>query len=181
MSEKVHTKISQYKRVLKKMSDVPSIKGETAGALLSSMGSALLQLNIVINNCQDFGIPVESLFDIRGENREEFLNQYGEDLKDEGVDRSTGLEDLLDKVCRYVRSTMFRGEEVSINGQLVVDAHVLFNRRFDIFMSEIENATILEEIKLEKMNYITLAGLLLTALLTVANIIVTSIKDQKNE
>jgi hypothetical protein len=79
----------------------------------------------------------------------------------------------------------------------IENAHILFTRRFDVFMSEIENATILEEIKLEKMkyetinseqlkftyrnSYITLAGLLLTALLTVANIVVTSIKDQKNE
>ena len=62
-------------------------------------------------------------------------------------------------------------------------------------MSEIENMTILEEIKLEKMkyktinseqlkvtyrnSYITLMGLLLTALLTVANIVVTSIQNQK--
>ena len=83
-----------------------------------------------------------------------------------------------------------------MNIQLAVDAHALFTRRFDILMSEIENATILEEIKLEKMKYetinskqlkfmyrnshITLVGLLLTALLTVANIIVTSIQDQKS-
>ncbi len=83
-----------------------------------------------------------------------------------------------------------------MNFQLVVDAHSLFYSRFDILMSEIENATILEEIKLEKMkyetinseqlkftyrnSYITLVGLLLTALLTVANIIVTSIQDQKS-
>lgn len=196
MGEKAHTKISQYKRVLKKMSDVPSLGGGSAQAIVSSASSALLQLNIVINNCEDFGIPFESLFNIRGE---EFLNNYLEDLKDQGVDGSTGLRNLLEKVCRYMRSSMsFRGGEMlagSMNVQLVVDAHSLFTRRFDILMSEIENATILEEIKLEKMkyetinseqlkvtyrnSYITLMGLLLTALLTVANIIVTSIQNQK--
>lgn len=196
MGEKAHTKISQYKRVLKKMSDVPSLGGGSAQAIVSSASSALLQLNIVISNCEDFGIPFESLFNIRGE---EFLNNYLEDLKDQGVDGSTGLRNLLEKVCRYMRSSMsFRGGEMlagSMNVQLVVDAHSLFTRRFDILMSEIENATILEEIKLEKMkyetinseqlkvtyrnSYITLMGLLLTALLTVANIIVTSIQNQK--
>lgn len=196
MGEKVHTKISQYKRVLKKMSDVPSLGGGSAQAIVSIASSALLQLNIVISNCEDFGIPFESLFNIRGE---EFLNNYLEDLKDQGVDGSTGLRNLLEKVCRYMRSSMsFRGGEMlagSMNVQLVVDAHSLFTRRFDILMSEIENATILEEIKLEKMkyetinseqlkvtyrnSYITLMGLLLTALLTVANIIVTSIQNQK--
>ena len=192
----MHTKISQYKRVLKKMSDVPSLGGGSAQAIVSIASSALLQLNIVISNCEDFGIPFESLFNIRGE---EFLNNYLEDLKDQGVDGSTGLRNLLEKVCRYMRSSMsFRGGEMlagSMNVQLVVDAHSLFTRRFDILMSEIENATILEEIKLEKMkyetinseqlkvtyrnSYITLMGLLLTALLTVANIIVTSIQNQK--
>lgn len=196
MGEKVHTKISQYKRVLKKMSDVPSLGGGSAQAIVNSASSALLQLNIVISNCEDFGIPFESLFNIHGE---EFLNNYLEDLKDQGVDGSTGLRNLLEKVCRYMRSSMsFRGGEMlagSMNVQLVVDAHSLFTRRFDILMSEIENATILEEIKLEKMkyetinseqlkvtyrnSYITLMGLLLTALLTVANIIVTSIQNQK--
>ena len=196
MGEKAHTKISQYKRVLKKMSDVPSLGGGSAQAIVSSASSALLQLNIVISNCEDFGIPFESLFNIRGE---EFLNNYLGDLKDQGVDGSTGLRNLLEKVCRYMRSSMsFRGGEMlagSMNVQLVVDAHSLFTRRFDILMSEIENATILEEIKLEKMkyetinseqlkvtyrnSYITLMGLLLTALLTVANIIVTSIQNQK--
>lgn len=196
MGEKAHTKISQYKRVLKKMSDVPSLGGGSAQAIVSSASSALLQLNIVISNCEDFGIPFESLFNIRGE---EFLNNYLEDLKDQGVDGSTSLRNLLEKVCRYMRSSMsFRGGEMlagSMNVQLVVDAHSLFTRRFDILMSEIENATILEEIKLEKMkyetinseqlkvtyrnSYITLMGLLLTALLTVANIIVTSIQNQK--
>lgn len=196
MGEKAHTKISQYKRVLKKMSDVPSLGGGSAQAIVNSASSALLQLNIVISNCEDFGIPFESLFNIRGE---EFLNNYLEDLKDQGVDGSTGLRNLLEKVCRYMRSSMsFRGGEMlagSMNVQLVVDAHSLFTRRFDILMSEIENATILEEIKLEKMkyetinseqlkvtyrnSYITLMGLLLTALLTVANIIVTSIQNQK--
>lgn len=196
MGEKAHTKISQYKRVLKKMSDVPSLGGGSAQAIVSSASSALLQLNIVISNCEDFGIPFESLFNIHGE---EFLNNYLEDLKDQGVDGSTGLRNLLEKVCRYMRSSMsFRGGEMlagSMNVQLVVDAHSLFTRRFDILMSEIENATILEEIKLEKMkyetinseqlkvtyrnSYITLMGLLLTALLTVANIIVTSIQNQK--
>ena len=192
----MHTKISQYKRVLKKMSDVPSLGGGSAQAIVNSASSALLQLNIVISNCEDFGIPFESLFNIHGE---EFLNNYLEDLKDQGVDGSTGLRNLLEKVCRYMRSSMsFRGGEMlagSMNVQLVVDAHSLFTRRFDILMSEIENATILEEIKLEKMkyetinseqlkvtyrnSYITLMGLLLTALLTVANIIVTSIQNQK--
>lgn len=196
MGEKAHTKISQYKRVLKKMSDVPSLGGGSAQAIVNSASSALLQLNIVISNCEDFGIPFESLFNIHGE---EFLNNYLEDLKDQGVDGSTGLRNLLEKVCRYMRSSMsFRGGEMlagSMNVQLVVDAHSLFTRRFDILMSEIENATILEEIKLEKMkyetinseqlkvtyrnSYITLMGLLLTALLTVANIIVTSIQNQK--
>ena len=177
------------------MSDAPSLEGGSAQAIVSSAGSALLQLNIVVNNCEDFGIPFESLFNIRGE---EFLNKYLKDLEDQGVDGSTGLRDLLAKVCRYIRSSMtFReGEVMTMNVQLVVDAHSLFTRRFDIFMSEIENATILEEIKLEKMkyetinseqlkftyrnSYITLVGLLLTALLTVANIIVTSIQDQKS-
>jgi hypothetical protein len=194
MGEKAHTEISQYKRVLKKMSDVPSLGGVSAQEIVSGACSALLQLNIVISNCEDFGIPFESLFNICGE---EFLNKYLEDLRDQGVDGSTGLRDLLDKVCRYMKvNTSFReGVASTINIQLVVDAHYLFTRRFDILMSEIENATILEEIKLEKMkyetinseqlkftyrnSYITLVGLLLTALLTVANIIVTSIKDQK--
>lgn len=155
MGEKAHTKISQYKRVLKKMSDIPPLGGGSAQALVSSAGSALLQLNIVISNCEEFGIPFESLFDIRGE---EFLNQYREDLKDQGVDGSTRLRDLLEEVCRYMRSMQFRAEEVlnKMNAQLVVDAHSLFTRKFDVLMSEIENATILEEIKLEKMKYETI-------------------------
>jgi hypothetical protein len=191
MGEKAHTKISQYKRVLKKMSDVPSLGGGSVQAMWSNACSALLQLNIVISNCEDFEIPFESLFNIRGE---EFLNKYLEDLKNQGVDASTGLRDLLDKVCRYLRTgaSVIEGEVLTMNAQLLLDAHSLFTLRFDILMSEIENATILEEIKLEKMkyetinseqlkftyrnSYITLVGLLLTALLTMANIIVTSIQ-----
>ena len=123
----MHTKISQYKRVLKKMSDVPSLGGRSAQVIVSSASSALLQLNIVISNCEDFGIPFESLFNICGE---EFLNNYLEDLRDQGVDGSTSLRDLLEKVCRYMRSSMsFRGGEMltgSMNIQLVVDAHSLF-------------------------------------------------------
>ncbi len=93
------------------MSNVPSLDGESAQAVVSSTSSALLQLNILISNCEDFGIPFESLFNIRGE---EFLNKYLEDLKDQGVDGSTGLRDLLDKVCRYMRSsTRYREGEVS--------------------------------------------------------------------
>jgi len=177
------------------MSDVPPLGGGSAQEIVSGACSALLQLNIVISNCEDFGIPFESLFNICGE---EFLNKYLEDLKDQGVGRSISLRDLLDKVCRYMRSSASfkEGVVLNMNVQMVVDANSLFTQRFDILMSEIENATILEEIKLEKMkyetinseqlkftyrnSYITLVGLLLTALLTVANIIVTSIKDQKS-
>ena len=191
MGEMAHTKISQYKRVLKKMSDIPSLGGGSPEEIVFSASSALLQLNIVVTNCEDFEIPFESLFNIRVE---EFLGKYLGALEGEGVDRSTGSRDLLDKVCGYLRSCTGEGA-APVNGPLVLHAHTIFTRRFEILMSETENATILEEIKLEKMkyetindeqlkvtyrnSYITLIGLLLTALLTVANIAVTSTQNRK--
>jgi len=152
-----------------------------------------LQLNIVISNCEDFGILFESLLNIRGE---EFLHKQ---ISGRFEGPRGGRKHQPKRLVRQglqVHKVQHDIQVLAMNIQLAVDAHALFTRRFDILMSEIENATILEEIKLEKMKYetinskqlkfmyrnshITLVGLLLTALLTVANIIVTSIQDQKS-
>ena len=147
-----------------------------------------LRLSVVEATCNRHRISTNTLFD--GIDLHEFLGneEYRAALDIDPVDvYSISAVDVLQRVCRHLRTQVATSQP--INQGLVITAEAKFAENRDVFKAEIENEKMLQEMRLETLRfenvnkrqlditlrntYITLAGMIITALLTIVNIIVS--------
>ena len=180
-------KIYQYRQVLKLLEEIESLKFDPPDQLLTNACKDIIKLNVIAKKCTMFGISLRSLF--TNISLDDFLKTYA---KENNIPNNISPLDLLSNVTEYIVKNTHT-HDGNLNSNLIVDAHRLLMKNFDTLKSEIGNYNIKQEIRLEKMKYetinqtqlkitarntlATLIGVIFTALLTVANILISTLKD----
>lgn len=189
MSEE-NLQISQYDKIFKILESFSELNGNDY-EISKNVANNILKLENVVNICNIHNFSTDLLFDVDENKFQEFLFLYNKTLK---VELNISKYNLLLNVFEFVKKK-YKSDIIEMNHRdikLVNDAYTLFSKRIIIFKYKIENLKILEEIKLERLkyeiinkkqisinnrnSYFTLIAIVLTASLTIANIIVTSLK-----
>lgn len=189
MSEE-NLQISQYDKIFKILESFSELNGNDY-EISKNVANNILKLENVVNICNIHNFSTDLLFDVDENKFQEFLFLYNKTLK---VELNISKYNLLLNVFEFVKKK-YKSDIIEMNHRdikLVNNAYTLFSKSIIIFKYKIENLKILEEIKLERLkyeiinkkqisinnrnSYFTLIAIVLTASLTIANIIVTSLK-----
>ncbi|KAI8606176.1 hypothetical protein EDD21DRAFT_361701 [Dissophora ornata] len=186
-------RLNHYRQVADHLSGVQPLGGSINEIVNIALNNTL-KLGAIGTTCDSLGISADTLFkgiDVCGFlSTEAYRTALSIDLPDVPM---VSAASVLQSTCRYMRQQASVVDQ-AIDPQLIIDAQILFMKNYDVFKAEIENEKMLEEIKLDTLRfenvnkrqlditirntYITLAGVIVTALLTVANIIVSVVIKQ---
>ncbi|KAG0300721.1 hypothetical protein BGZ98_008960 [Dissophora globulifera] len=180
-------RVTEYRQVADELAGIESPGGELS-EICQTFANNILKLASIVITCDNLGIPTNTLFE--GVNVRDFLNNdvYREALGMDHADvANSPASNVLRKVYAYIKGRL--NDVQALNLELIVVAGTLFMQKYDKFKCEVENEKINQEIRLDRLRfeevnkkelditirntYITLAGVIITALLTMANIIVT--------
>lgn len=181
-------KLTQYRQVVKLLSSIET-PGGSLGNVVQTCANNCLTLRSIMNTCDKHGISTKTLTD--GIDLQELLKE--EDCRavfqSSGLSAASALEDIQ---AHMVQQT---GHNEKIMTTPILCVHKLLMQNFDVFQAEVENEALIQEIRLETLRfenvnkkqlditirntYITLAGVIITALLTMGNILVSIVSMQK--
>ncbi|KAF9996494.1 hypothetical protein BGZ80_007228, partial [Entomortierella chlamydospora] len=170
-----------YRQVVDILSSIEA-PGGTIDEIVQICANNCLKLRSVMATCDKHGISTKTLIDGID------LRQLLEDEECRAVFNDiSGLSvvSALDNFCSYlVQQT---GKKQRVMQGPIICAQRVFMQNFDSFKAEVDNEKLLQEIQLDTLRfenvnkkqlaitirntYITLAGVIITALLTIANII----------
>lgn len=173
-------KISQYRQISIKLEKILEF-GVDQNEMITIAKKNLINIKHLVETCKIHQIPTDSLLTLDLTKLNKFIRTHSTKLNLNQNAANTKGSYLLRTINTYINNND------QPDPQLMVDAHKLFIQNFDIFKCEIENKKIQYEIKLERLKYetinkkqlnFTLAGIILTALLTIVNIIITLTADK---
>ncbi|KAG0318456.1 hypothetical protein BGZ97_003755 [Linnemannia gamsii] len=187
-------KVFQYRQISTLLSDVEPLGGSHSEIIRKAVDN-ILKLGLIVKTCDHHIISTNTLFggiDVHAFlSTEAYRTALGINAPDVATVSAVGV---LRGMCRYI-AQLIPEENPTVNSQMIIDAHNLFMTNFNVFTAEVENEKIQQEIKLDafksdyvnkkqleitiRNTYITLAGMIVTALLTVANIIVNVVTHKK--
>ncbi|KAK3834952.1 MAG: hypothetical protein J3R72DRAFT_451872 [Linnemannia gamsii] len=180
-------RLTQYRQVADLLSSIENLEGSIDN-IIQTCANTCLKLRAVASICDNHGISTNALF--KGIDMHEFLSNqaYRAALRIDSSDISrVSAVSALNSTCVYIALQAAGNQQV--NSDLVLAAHRLFMQNYDVFKAEIVNEKMMQEIQLDTMRfenvnkkqlditirntYITLAGVIITALLAIVNIVVS--------